>query len=518
MTQTVAVMLAAAVAYFLVVLVIGRRSARGSGTGKEAYFVGGRAMNGVVLFAAMFGTNMTAFVMLGLAGQTYRLGLATWSMLLGGVVVPLPVLFYFGYRCWLVARREGFTSPAEFYRERYGSEALGLVAFAFFVFWTLPVILTGIIGGGRVFETVTAGDIPYWLGALVITAVVAYYTTAGGMRGTAWTNLFQVGVFLGFLAVAVVWVPAVSGGPGALLDRLREASPQLVTRNWDAGAGWGPAVSFFVLFSSANFATPYIWIRMVSARSGRQLRSMALVYPIATLVTWGAAVLLSLWGAAILPGLEGPAADSVIFALGEELFPTWLVALGMLSLFAMVMSSMDAQALTISNLVTVDILERHVRNAGPAQTVRYARLSVLVLLAVLYVVALRDLPAVFTLSTFAFTGLLACSPMMIGGVLWRRGTRAGALASLLLGQAVAIAGYNGWFPFWFGLETPFWVALVSWGTFVVVSLATPPPPAETVERFHGVWDRVWARHTPAGREVVAPEPAPQPAVPREQGR
>lgn len=501
---TVVMTVAVAAGYFLVLLLIGRLSSRGAGTGKDAYFVANRTLQGVVLFASVFGTNMTAFVMLGLAGQTYRLGLSTWGMLIGACVLTLPVHFYFGYRCWLAARRGGYTSPAEFYRERYASNTLGLLAFVFFTAWTLPVILTGIIGGGRVFEAATGGTVPYWLGALLITAVVAYYTTVGGMRATAWTNLLQTALFFVFFVFAVIWVPAVSGGPGALFERLSAEAPHLIARDWDAGAGWGPAISFFVLFSTANFATPYIWIRMVSARSGRTIRRMATLYPLAVLLVWAPAILLGLWGAVLVPNLQGPDADSVIFALSGALFPTAMVAFGVIGLFAIVMSSMDAQTLTLSNLFTVDVVQRYTRTE-PERVVRYARIFVLALLVLLYVVALQPLPAVFGLSTFAFTGFMTFFPLMVGGVLWRRATKAGALASLVVGQAVAIAGYVGLYPPVFGLLPQFWVAVTSWGAFVLVSLLTAPPATEVVERFHGEWDRVWREHPPAGRPLE-PEP------------
>ncbi|MGH3328767.1 MAG: sodium:solute symporter family protein [Streptomycetales bacterium] len=506
----VTVVVLAAAAYFLLMLVIGRVSARGAGTGSQAYFVASRKLRGFVLFASVFGTNMTAFVMLGLAGQTYRLGLGTWGMLAGAVVLTLPIHFYFGYRCWLVARRYGYTSPAEFYRERYASPALGVLAFVFFVAWVLPVILTGIIGSGRVFEEASRGAIPYWLGALIVTAVVGYYTTVGGMRATAWTNVAQTCIFLSFLVLAVLWVPAVTGGPGRLFEQLQAEAPQLLTRSWGA-AGWGPALSFFLLFSMANFATPYIWIRMISAQSGQTARRLATYYPIAVLSTWVPAILLGLWGAVLVPGLEGTASDSVIFVLSGELFPTWMVAFGMLGLFAIVMSSMDAQALTLSNFFTVDVLQRYTRLRDSLRVVRSARLFVLGLLVLLYLIALLPLPAVFSLSTFAFTGFMAFFPLMVGGVLWRRATRAGALTSLLVGQIVAIAGYLQLYPPVLGLMPPFWVAVSSSGSFIVVSLLTTPPDSVTVERFHGEWDRVWRRNPPAGR-VPTREPATETAT------
>ncbi|MCA9658400.1 MAG: hypothetical protein KC486_08650, partial [Myxococcales bacterium] len=52
--------------YLLVVLAIGFLAYRRRQAGADDYFLGGRSARTVVLFMALFGTNVTPFVLLGI--------------------------------------------------------------------------------------------------------------------------------------------------------------------------------------------------------------------------------------------------------------------------------------------------------------------------------------------------------------------------------------------------------------------------------------------------------------------
>lgn len=56
--------------YFAVVLAIGVVASRHTTTDAEDYFLGGRQARTLVLFMALFGTNVTPFVLLGVPGRT----------------------------------------------------------------------------------------------------------------------------------------------------------------------------------------------------------------------------------------------------------------------------------------------------------------------------------------------------------------------------------------------------------------------------------------------------------------
>ncbi|WP_034271440.1 sodium:solute symporter family protein [Haloechinothrix halophila] len=490
MSQTVLVFIGAA-AFVLLMATLGRAAAARTTGEAEGYFLANRGLSRFVLFAAIFGTNMTAFVMLGLPGVAYHSGISIWLMLAGPLLFIKPLSFYFGYRCWLVARKYGYFTPVEFYRERFDSDGVAVLMFLGYVGWTVPFVLTGVIGGGRALENFTGGTVPYWAGGLAVTVVVAYYTWAGGMKGTAWTNTVQMVLFIAFLLLAVFLVPAASGGTGRIIESLQREQPHLLTRSWEGPFSIGATISQLILFSFIIFAFPFIWIRMISARRSVDLRASGIAYPIALVLTWVPAILLGLWGASLIPGLVGAEADAVIFMLTGQLLPDWVAAFGLVALLAIVMSSMDAQILTLSNMLSRDIVARYHRGSTPASQVHYARVFVLVLLAITYGVSLLDMPGIFDIGQFALTGFAVFYPLLIAGIFWRRATKWGAMASLVTGQGLAIGGYLNWYPTIGGLQPVFWGVTIGAIVLVVVSLATPGQDV-AAERFHAVWDEARA--------------------------
>ncbi len=97
MTPVLAIILA----YFAVVLVVGllgHRLFRGTG---EDYFLASRTIGSFVLLMTLFGTNMTAFTMLGASSEAHRTGISVFLLMGSSSSVLIPFVFYFiGTRLW----------------------------------------------------------------------------------------------------------------------------------------------------------------------------------------------------------------------------------------------------------------------------------------------------------------------------------------------------------------------------------------------------------------------------------
>ena len=110
------------------------------------------------------------------------------------------------------------------------------------------------------------------------------------------------------------------------------------------------------------------------------------------------------------------------------------------------------------------------RSIGPAMTAgRIAGAAALLLVVSATVFALRR-KRYLTVGWLWFVGMLV---PVIGGVIWKRGTRTGALAAAAAGSAVALLGLTTDLDI-AGFPTEVYSALVSALVFVVVSLSTEP--------------------------------------------
>jgi hypothetical protein len=105
--------------YLAVVVYIGVfafRKARGKEE-VEDYFLASRSLGPFVFLMSLFGTNMTAFAILGSSGHAFNNGIVTYGLMASssGLVIPLTI-FFIGTRVWALGKRFGFITPVQLFR------------------------------------------------------------------------------------------------------------------------------------------------------------------------------------------------------------------------------------------------------------------------------------------------------------------------------------------------------------------------------------------------------------------
>nr|MDP7477984.1 hypothetical protein [Vicinamibacterales bacterium] len=126
-------------AYLLVVLAIGTLSHRLFRGTSEDYFVASRTIGPIVLLMTLFGTNMTAFAVLGASGEAYHVGIGVFSLVGSAAALINPVIFLFvGTRLWRLGRRHGYLTQVGLFRDRWESRSLGLLLFVALVGLIIP--------------------------------------------------------------------------------------------------------------------------------------------------------------------------------------------------------------------------------------------------------------------------------------------------------------------------------------------------------------------------------------------
>src|SRR6266540_6984791 len=199
--------------YLAVVLGIGLFAGRTRSRDAEDYFLAGRTIGPVVFLLSLFGTNMTAFSILGASGHAFANGIVTYGLMASSSALVIPVgIFLIGTRLWALGKRHGFMTPVQMFRDRWECGHIGTVIFAVQAVLLVPYIVIAVMGGGTTLRAVSNGLVPYWLGGAVVSLVVMGYVFFGGMRGTAWVNTFQTVLFLLFGAVALVVIGIGMGG------------------------------------------------------------------------------------------------------------------------------------------------------------------------------------------------------------------------------------------------------------------------------------------------------------------
>jgi SSS family solute:Na+ symporter len=468
-------------AYFAGVLAIGAAAYRRTTRSAEDYFLGGRSAKTVVLFMALFGTNVTPFVLMGIPGLAYHHGIGVFGVNAAIVALGIPVTFWLiGDPARRAAARLGAITPAELYARRLGSPALGVLLFVAFLVYTLPYLVTSVLGVGLAVQVFTEGAVSFEAAAALLLVVTLGYTALGGMRATMWTNVFQGAVFLGFVVVAFFLVAADFGGVEAAMGEVARVRPDLLEKGdrpmfaTGAWASWGLAISLTVI------AFPHMLVRIFAAKDTAALKNTCRLYPLALLLLWLPAVLFGVWGAVEVPGLQGNGSDRIFALLVQRHLPALGQGVALAGILAAVMSTIDAQFLTLSSMLSRDVLRRRWPKMSDATEVAFGRVFVVLLAVCTFVAAVAKPASIFSIASFSFSGYVMLVPTLWLGVVWRRFTAAGAIASVVVGNAVLLHAMTWDAP-------PAGVLPVAWGlgaAFVaaaVVSLATSPPSRAVID-------------------------------------
>ena len=466
------------VAYFVVItaigLVVGYRIRR---TGE--YFLGGRRFGPWLMMGQSFGVGTHAEMPVALAGAVYTTGAsAIWFQWKNLFVTP----FY-----WIMApvfRRIRRTTMAELTEDRYGSWMGGVyIVFALCFF----VINTGSMlkGAGKVISQATGGGVGVNEIVVAMTVLFVLYSLVGGLVAAAWTDLFQgfLIIVLSFMLIPLGWT-AVGG-----LDGMR-ATLEPFRFSLATPSGIGPWVIAMLTLNGlvGIMAMPHQIAAVGTGKDERTCR-VGMFYGnyVKRVCTVGWA-LVGLIVAAMVAQGHAPLAeaeDAFGFACRQLLFPG---ALGLMiaSILAANMSTCSAFLVDSGALFTEGLYrQRLVPGRSDRHYLWTGRISglLITLLGVLYALFLIQ----SVLYTFLLTETMATfmGISVLGGLVWRRANRWGALASMLTALVVNFALYAVT-----GQRLDHWdanvflAALLSGAVaLVVVSLLTPPEPAGAIGSF-----------------------------------
>ncbi|WP_227938768.1 sodium/proline symporter PutP [Alkalihalobacillus deserti] len=462
------------------------------------YVLGGRRLGGSVAALSAGASDMSSWLLLGLPGAMYVGGMGEiW------IAVGLAIGAYLNWQ-FVAARLRIYTEIAndsitlpDFLENRFHdrSKALRIISavliLIFFAFYTS----SGLVGGALLFEA--SFGMTYtqalWIGALVIIS----YTFLGGFLAVSWTDFFQ-GILM-FLALIIVPIVAISsiGGWSETIHAVGTIDPAYL----DAfqGATFIGVVSLLA-WGLGYFGQPHIVTRFMAVKSVKEIPKARAVG-----MTW---MVLALFGA-IFTGFVGiayfsengpggqPLADgsheTLFIMFTQVLFNPWVAGFLLAAILSAIMSTIDSQLLVSSSALAEDIYKRFIRkDASQTELVWVGRIGVVLIALIAIVLAYNPESSVLDLVGYAWAGFgAAFGPVLILALFWKRMTRNGALAGMLVGGLTVIlwAELDTWFSLSaeqfpiLGLYEIIPGFILAWIAIMVVSVLGQEPSNEVQEEF-----------------------------------
>ena len=98
----------------------------------EDYFMAGRSFGTLVLFMSLFGTNVTAFALVGMLGISYHAGIGVFGFFGAVAAFVTPLCFILmGYPIWVLGKRHGYMTQPHMFSDRWQSTGGGLSSLCF---------------------------------------------------------------------------------------------------------------------------------------------------------------------------------------------------------------------------------------------------------------------------------------------------------------------------------------------------------------------------------------------------
>jgi len=475
------------------------------------YYVASRSLGPFLLVMSIFGTTMTSFALVGSTGEAWREGIGVYGLMASwSGIIHSACFFLIGVKLWHFGKLYGYNTQVQYFRDRLQSSTFGLLLFGVVVSLVIPYIIINILAAGETMQILTkgalpslfpgtAGAVPQTLGSAVICFVVFVYVFGGGARSTAWANVLQTLSFMVLGLIALVVIAINLGGPAAASQRVAELRPDLLVRG--AAAGHEARISHleflsyvFVPLSVAMF--PHLFQNWMTAKSAKAFRMTVMLHPVFIMLVWAPCVLLGVWAAAavfnghpVIP-LDMKDPNKVLGLMVGKLTNPFLGGVLAVGVLASTLA-LDTQFLVLATMFTHDIVLHYFGKDrfDDRRQILLGRAFVIVIALVAYGLTLLAPRSVFTLAVWCFSGFSGLFPLVFASLYWKRTTKAGAFASVLVG--VAVWTYLFWQSGWgsnrdyrfYELMPVVPTVLATASALVLVSLLTRPPSAHVVARF-----------------------------------
>ncbi|MBX5462156.1 MAG: sodium:solute symporter [Steroidobacteraceae bacterium] len=426
--------------YMVAMIAIGFVAKRRANTESD-YLVAGRRLGPLLYAGTMGALVMGGGATLGGIGLGYQHGLAgTWlvfSMATGVALISLAL-------APLINRLRVYT-VSQMLELRYGGQH-ALISGIVMLGYTLMIAVTSTIAYGAIFSVLfDIGKVP---AILIGSSVVILYSALGGMWSITLTDFVQfviktVSIFVILLPLAL-WR---AGGFDGLAANL-PADAFSFTK-----IGGASIFTYIVLYVPTMVIGQDLWQRVFTARSDRVAR-WAGVGAAAYCFLYGlAGALIGMAAKVLLPDIS--ARDQVYTQVVRHVLPEGLSGLVVAGALAAIMSTSSGALIATATVAKEDILRAFRRRphadaasgappgtpapaAAQLDEVSSSRKLVVIFGVVMAGIAcaLQDVVAALTIASDILVGGLLVA--VIGGMVWKRATAFGALASIVAGTVVTL--------------------------------------------------------------------------------
>lgn len=415
-------------------LLIGLLSVRKRQKTSEDYLLASRDISPA--FAGLSGAASTAsgFGFTGIIGFGYVMGLSGWWFIAGLVFGSLLALLISIRPFRVYSQRHKVASYTEFLSANMGQSSrwfctlLGVVSIVAVTLYATAQMTAG----SKALHVLFGWE--YGAGAILVAVMVLMYCWAGGIRASIWTDVAQILVMYGAMALLMVVALMQIGGFSGLYESLKAIDPELVSP-FPNNNPFGPLMfilgCFTVGFSFIGF--PHVMVRFMTIRRSRDAVKALCWYEGSYALFYVTAYTVALCTRVLVPDVNAFDKELALPELADNMLPPVLVGLILAGIFAGTISTADSLVLSSTASLSRDIFHKYKDSYG------FMKLSTFAVTLAALLIALMGTQSVFDLVLFVIAIMGAgFAPLLIIRVLNWRITEVLACFMIIMGLSAAI--------------------------------------------------------------------------------
>jgi len=266
----------------------------------------------------------------------------------------------------------------------------------------------------------------------------------GGFLAVSWTDTVQATLMIFALLITPLFVILALGDMGTVMATIEAQNPA----NFDMFRGLSfVAIISLLAWGLGYFGQPHILVRFMAADSIKTIPNARRIGMTWMILTLAGAVAVGFLGIAYFAdhpdqaGAVSQNGERVFMELVKILFNPWVAGIILSGVLAAVMSTLlSAQLLVSSSALTQDFYKAMLRkHASQTELVWVGRGMVLLIALIAIGIASNPESKVLGLVSYAWAGFgAAFGPVVLISLLWKRMTRNGALAGMLVGAVTVV--------------------------------------------------------------------------------
>lgn len=447
--------IAAFVLYLGFMVVIGLRYMSKNNSALD-FFLGGRKTGPWMTAFSAEASDMSGWLLMGLPGLAYLGGMKEAFWTAAGLVVGT-------YLNWLIVAKplrkctiafgDSITIP-EFLTNRFKdkSHVLAAISVVFIALFFTIYTASGFVACAKLFNSVFG--LPYYAGLTIGLVVILSYTILGGYLAVCATDFIQGTLMFIALIITTSVMIAVLGGPAQAFEKVNNFAARamagdfgdIMKEKFIANQSYS-AVSAIsaAAWGLGYFGMPHILVRFMGIRSNTEIKLSRRIATVWVITAFVGAVVVGSTGTTYLSGVLAPEmAETVFSASMQQMYPSFVAGLFLCAILAAAMSTADSQLLVASSAFSRDVYKGLLKkDAKEKEVLNVSRITVFIIAAVAFVIALNPKSSIFSLVSYAWAGFgAAFGPVILLALFWRGMTRNGALAGLIAGGVTVIAWHN----------------------------------------------------------------------------